>query len=530
MLYKNCEWLNAQYTTNKLSAIDIAKMCGCNPSTIYAYLKRFSIPVRSICESGALASSKLSTITSVAMKAKWQDATYREHMLSVRRGRDVNIYRSDGFRKKISGIVSNRWDDPASRRQGECHLDNIRKLSSTNMIEALRKPDARDGARSRSLSLWGDPEFKRRMLDLFDSSEYKSHHLQAVNTDEYREMQSTLSKARWQNQEFKNKMLEIIRSEGYRLRQAAIRAEMPRVSSLQLTLYSILDDLNIGYFKEHKDAPCDDQCVVGPYVFDCVVPRPGRPTLLIECQGDYWHSLAAASRNDKAKASYIANNFSGQYELKYIWEHEFKTLDKVNETLKYWLGIRDCTIEGFSFSDIAIKLCPPVDYRSLLSKYHYLPNAGRGGIAYGAYLGEKLVAVCIFSPLPRQNISIGDYVSSEVRELSRLCIHPSYGRDNLASWFISRCIKLLPNKYKSIITYCDTTFNHNGAAYKACNFVHDKVVQPDYWYVSPDGWVMHKKTLYNHAVKLHATEAEYAKTIGYTKVFGMEKLRFIYNR
>ena len=165
-----------------------------------------------------------------------------------------------------------------------------------------------------------------------------------------------------------------------------------------------------------------------------------------------------------------------------------------------------------------------------MSKYHYLANAGRGGIAYGAYIGDALIAVCVFSTMVRQNIEVDDFLPSETRELSRLCIHPSYQKHNFASWFVSRCIKLLPPNLRCIISYCDTTFNHNGATYRSLNFVEDKVVRPDYWYVNEAGWVMHKKRLYEHAVQMGITEAQYAADRGYKRVYGSEKLRFKFIR
>jgi len=322
---------------------------------------------------------------------------------------------------------------------------------------------------------------------------------------------------RWQDPEFKEKM-------------AIVLANQPRVSSLQTILYSILDDLGVKYYREHEDGPADSQCVIGPWTFDCVIPRKDRPDLLIECQGDYWHSRREAISKDKAKASYIANNFSDQYELKCIWEHEFLNKDKIVELLKYWLGITQLELIDFDFKKVEIHDCPAQDYKLLLSKYHYLPNAGRGGIAYGAYLHDRLIAVCVFSPLVRQNINVDGYDQSEIRELSRLCIHPRYQKKNFASWFVSRCVKQLDDKFRCIISYCDTTFNHDGATYKACNFVQDKIIKPDYWYVSPDGWVTHKRTLYGHACKMSMTEAGYAAAHGYSKVYGREKLRFFYDR
>lgn len=53
-------------------------------------------------------------------------------------------------------------------------------------------------------------------------------------------------------------------------------------------------------------------------------------------------------------------------------------------------------------------------------------------------------------------------------------------------------------------------------------------MKPSYWYVDRDGWVMHKKTLYNHARSLKMTEKEFSDKYEYVKVFGGKKYRFLY--
>jgi len=288
-----------------------------------------------------------------------------------------------------------------------------------------------------------------------------------------------------------------------------------------------LDDMGVRYYREYKDKQNDPETVIGPYNFDCVIPRRNKPILLIECQGDYWHTIDKAIRKDNQKSSYIANNFANEYELKTLWEHEFKCQDKVLELLKYWLGITVLEVIEYELDNVIVKEIDVKEANTLLDKYHYLSGCGRGGIIYGAYLDDKLISVCTFSSLIRQNLPY-DHVAS--RELSRFCVHPKYQVKNFGSWFISRCIKLLPKNIKLIISYCDTTFNHNGALYKACNFSFDGRVRPDYWYVNESRWIMHKKTLYKHAKKMSMTEVEFADKNGYKRVYGSEKLRFIYQR
>lgn len=352
-------------------------------------------------------------------------------------------------------------------------------------------------------------------------------------TPELRSELSNKSKKLWQNPDYRSRQIAI-QTEIWNLpenkrRLAEWRSRQSgKVSSIQTILYSILDDLGIEYFKEGDET--DKECIIGPYNFDCVIPRHGKKSLVIECQGDYWHTQDKAIRIDKAKATYLERYYQSTHELKYLWEHEFSCQDRISELIKYWLGINDHEVSEFEFDDVQIKKSKACEYKLLLSKYHYLPNAGKGGIAIGAYIGDEIIAVCVFSKLIRQNIKIDEFSRDQTIELSRLCINPKFQKKNLASWFVSRCIKKLDDSIKCIVSYCDTTHNHDGAVYKSLNFINDKEVRPDYWYANENGWVMHKKTLYNKAVKMNITESEYASKFGYKKIFGSKKLRFVFKR
>jgi GNAT superfamily N-acetyltransferase len=425
-------------------------------------------------------------------KDLWAQPEYRRKQATIQK----IVWSDITLREKMADILRDYWDSPE-------------RVEAMRAVQVLVWTDEKKAEMSAiQQRIWADP-LKRQKISNLMKIVWSDPGLREANAERIRKV--------WESDEFRERM-------------AKAREAQPRVSGLQTTLYSILDDLGIRYFREYADRAADPECTIGPYNFDCVIPRANKPLLVIECQGDYWHSLARAVRVDKAKAMYVARYCGGSHELKYLWEHEFGCKEKVVETLKYWLGLTELEIASFSFKDIVIRKADAVDYRLLLSKYHYLANAGRGGIAHGAYLEDKLIAVCVFSPPVRQNVDTGEFTLAETVELSRLCIHPRYQKHNFASWFVSRCLKQLDKKYKFVISYCDTTFNHDGAVYKALNFKQDKVIRPDYWYVDEHGWVMHKKTLYERAVKMSMKEAAYADKFGYKKVFGTGKLRFVLER
>lgn len=506
----------------------------------------------------------LSNRQSIISKKQWSDQSKRSATSAK--------YKSDKYHNKFVANARKQWDESAiemariaskellrdkkyvSKHRQSVTSDRYKSIKSiksremwkdqefrTKMAQHYLDPEVRlqqsnNGVKSVSgdnADKYKTDEFRKKCknaaLDKWSDLEYITKHHNSVNSEEYRKLHSNISSKLWKDDEYRAKISNAMRllwgNDEYRAMIASSMQNIDKVSDVQVILYSILDDLNIKYYREYKDRRDDPECQIGPWLFDCVIPRNGQPDLLIEVQGEYWHSRDDVMKRDKQKSSYIANNFPGQYELKYIWEHEFYNKNKIKELLKYWLGITTEHIIDFDFKDINIRKSAPKEYKLLLSKYHYLPNAGRGGIAYGAYLKDELIAVCVFSPPPRHNLPY-----NKACEISRLCIHPYYQKKNFGSWFLSKCLKIIRkyNKYNIVLAYSDITFNHTGTIYKASNFKYDGDTNPDYWYVSKDGWVMHKKTLYNRAVKMKMKEKDYADKHGYKKVWGDRKLRYIY--
>lgn len=456
---------------------------------------------------------------SCAIKNKWADKSYRENRPKPKPSKRAK-FGSEEHRKKNS-----------ESQKGKILSESTKLKISEN-----------------SKKMWENEEFREKWTESNSTPEVKakrSENSRKMWTDDFRTKyqteqfklnQSAISKTLWKSIEYRQKiktskntkehkelMRQIQTSSEYIYKLSAAYLKMPRVSSLQLTLYQLLDDLKIKHYREDTNP---EQCLIGPWTFDCVIPTSGK-TILLECQGDWIHSLPHKINSDKAKASYV-ERYLPDHELKYIWEHQFHSFNCVSNLLQHWLNIKSYDQKDFEFKNIIIQECKASDYKPFLQAYHYLSNAGRGGQVFGAYLDDTLIAVCIFSPLPRQNITIKDYKPTEIKELSRFCIHPSYQKKNFGSWMISRCIKLLNSNVKAILSYADSTFNHSGTLYKAANFKFEGFTKADYWYSTKEGWVMHKKTLYNKAQNLKMTEKEYSEQNGYHKVKGKQKSRYVY--
>lgn len=432
-----------------------------------------------------------------------------------------------------------KYKDPKYR-------DKFRKLhKDPNYHKKVHNNQVYQKISQSSKEAWKDDQKRKNHLKHRDTQEFKQKiskwsknqwqnesYVQSLkktrDTKEFRDKLSNNAKKLWENKEYRDKITKA-------LQKARLKSHPKRISSLQTILYSILDDLNIKYYKEGPET------TLGPinttnskfegYCFDCLVIHNGTK-LLIECHGEYWHSNREP--RDMAKATFLRNYYQ-DYDLLVIWEHEFRSPNLVANILKTKLNIDPIKIIDFNFNQVIISQSEPTqELKSLLAKYHYLANIGRiGSIRYIATIKDKIIAAAIFSsPTRKESAKRLELKSRQLLELTRFCIHPQFQKKNFASWFLSKTIKSVWNDkplIQTIITFADTTYGHEGTIYKACNFTYDGDIKPDYWYRKGGAW-FHKKTIWDHATKIGVKESKYANDRGLIKVIGKPKRRYIMNR
>ena len=77
-----------------------------------------------------------------------------------------------------------------------------------------------------------------------------------------------------------------------------------------------------------------------------------------------------------------------------------------------------------------------------------------------------------------------------------------------------------------MVSFADTTM-HDGTLYKAANWVYDGDTRRNHMYRSPEGFLIHKKTVWDRAKKMAISEKQYASDHGYIKIWSKPKKRFI---
>ena len=107
-----------------------------------------------------------------------------------------------------------------------------------------------------------------------------------------------------------------------------------------------------------------------------------------------------------------------------------------------------------------------------LLKIHYAKRIPLIMHSFGLYIDKKLDGVITYGMPASPSLCVGvcgeDY-RHLVLELNRLCLLNN--KKNQASFLVGNSLKLLP-KPSIVVSYADTSMNHNGYIYQATNFIY----------------------------------------------------------
>jgi hypothetical protein len=183
--------------------------------------------------------------------------------------------------------------------------------------------------------------------------------------------------------------------------------------------------------------------------------------------------------------------------------------------------------KDLTFSEVTASECIP-----LFEQEHYAGYGRHGKIVISAKCGEDLVVCAKFSsPIRKEVATKENFNYDETLELDRLVVSSPFRKKNLLSYCLSRIIKIIRTKYptmKAIFSFADSSANHHGGVYYASNWKYLGKSSRSYCYLLPDGKEVHKKTLYNEALRNGMIESEYASFIGAKKYHTNHKHKFMY--
>ncbi len=123
--------------------------------------------------------------------------------------------------------------------------------------------------------------------------------------------------------------------------------------------------------------------------------------------------------------------------------------------------------------------------QAMVREYHYAAGGSNTRTAsHGLYrIGdERLMGVAWWIPPTRHAAASVWPRPDEVLSLTRLVVHPEVPT-NGASFLLSRSRKLLPPRWRCLLTYADTLQGHTGAIYRADNWEYLGMTKPERVYV-----------------------------------------------
>ena len=138
---------------------------------------------------------------------------------------------------------------------------------------------------------------------------------------------------------------------------------------------------------------------------------------------------------------------------------------------------KDIDLKKVDINEFVVKPVTIQEVKSFVEKWHYSNNINGLNISYvfGLFYKQYLIGAIIYGSLSMAN-TWQKYGTDEtdVVELKRLCCIDAT-KKNTESFFIAKTIKFLKkySNYKTIVSYADPYFNHQGIIYKASNFTHE---------------------------------------------------------
>lgn len=109
------------------------------------------------------------------------------------------------------------------------------------------------------------------------------------------------------------------------------------------------------------------------------------------------------------------------------------------------------------------------DCKEWFLKKHYAKRIPPIEFCFGLYNNEILIGVCSYAT-PVSSVLRDIIPSFKLYELNRLVINEGLEKNTL-SYFVSKTLLLMP-KPSVIVSYADTSQNHNGYIYQATNFLY----------------------------------------------------------
>lgn len=176
---------------------------------------------------------------------------------------------------------------------------------------------------------------------------------------------------------------------------------------------------------------------------------------------------------------------------------------------------------------ISVQKISAKDGKAFVKKWHYTHGIHNGPVCYGMIKNDELVGVCAFANPSGEKVCenvFGAEHKRRVTELHRLVLLDEMPK-NSESWFIAQSLKQLkkdkPHLW-AVLSFADSTMNHYGTIYKACNAIYTGKAVKRASYIDQTGRLRHQRQNGKYISVAQAAE------LGWVKVQRGHKFRYLF--
>jgi len=181
-------------------------------------------------------------------------------------------------------------------------------------------------------------------------------------------------------------------------------------------------------------------------------------------------------------------------------------------------------------SELEVRAVSPREVRDIIVGGHYSHSSPGCQHAFGLFASNQLVGAATFGRVSYPSTG-ADLLPAwrETLELRRLYVVPATA-PNVGSWFLARCIKMLPGSVELVLAFSDPAAGHHGGVYQAANFVYAGQTGTSYHYEDAGGAYIHKRGPWARGKASGRTEQEQLVLEGLVRVDDPPKYRYAFAR
>lgn len=164
-----------------------------------------------------------------------------------------------------------------------------------------------------------------------------------------------------------------------------------------------------------------------------------------------------------------------------------------------------------------------------MEQWHYSRRMPTGrNTSYGLYADGLLYAVIVYgigvNPYQAQSLGVGS--TTEIKRMCRTEPPKNYPLSRLIAKTMK--LQLRADPVDAVVAYADPMHGHEGTVYKASNFVHMGLTNPEYHVETLEGELRHRRYIHRYSERSGMTVGEVRSMLQVERIQTPGKHRWVY--